>query len=163
MNIAKRLKEYYKSEDFKCEYGNVLYERFCNNEHEIVKRIQEKFNVSNYETNGYFEWNHLITYEEAKKVYDFISENFERFVCTYSGYYVGYTSLESVWLGEQEEQLTGLYNSRTKRDYTIKYLRKVFNAEDYYVSGEYAYYILDGGLHVELLNCKDEINLLLKN
>lgn len=104
-NIAARCKAYYESKDFKDNYLQVLFENFGNEEHEIINRILDKFNVSNYETEKHLSNWRVITRDEGKKIYDFIVENFESFVTDFNGYYVGYTSLDSIEFGEQEEQL----------------------------------------------------------
>ena len=113
MNIAKRILSRYESEDFKNNYLEVLSETYHDNEHEIIKRIENLFNISNYETERYLSNHRFITRQEAKKIYDTIKDNFEEFVSDFSGYYVGYTSLDSVSFGEQEEQLEGIYNRKT--------------------------------------------------
>lgn len=155
MNIADRIKAYYETDDFKGNYMEVLYETFANDENDIIERISTLFNVSNYETEKYLSNHKTIDRKQAKLIYDFIYDDLESFVSDYNNYYVGYTSLESVSFGEQEEQLEGLYNNKTGKEYNISYLKKVF-ANDFYVSDNgYAYYNLSGsGLHVELINNK---------
>jgi len=162
MNLAQSFINRYESEDFKSDYYQVLFEQFSNNEGDVLKRIYDLFNVSDYETEQYFIFEGHVSKETCKKVYDFITENFDLFVKDFRGYYVGCTSLESVSFGEQEEQLSGLYNHTTGKNYGIRYLKKLFSNNDYYVSGDLAYYNLSGGLHVELCNMADEINEILK-
>ncbi len=157
MNIADRVKAYYESDDFKGMYLDVLHETFAYSEADIIERILRLFNVSNYETENYLSNHKIIDRKQAKLIYDFIYNDLETFVRDYSNYYVGYTSLDSVSFGEQEEQLEGLYNHKTKKEYTLPYLKKVF-ANDFYVSDNgCAYYDLsDSGLHVELIS--EELN-----
>lgn len=162
MNLAQVFIERYESEDFKGDYLQVLHEQFHNNEADIVGRIYELFNVSNYETENYFDFSGYVSKKKCKNIFDFVGENFDEFVKDFSGYYVGCSSLGSVEFGEQEEQLCGIYNNQTKKDYGIKYLKKLFSDNGYYVSGEYAYYIIGGGIHVELCNMSKEINEILK-
>lgn len=151
-NIAQAYISRYESEDFKNDYAYYLLENFGNNEGDIINRIINLFNVSNYETEKYLKNWHVIDRADARKIYDFLYENLESFVRPFSSYYVGYTSLESIAFGEQEEQLDGIWNHRTKKNYSLNYLKKVFEAEGYFVNDRgYAYYNLDGGLHVDLL------------
>lgn len=160
MNIANRIKEHYESDDFKSLYADFLEQDFANNEADIINRIQDLFNITRYETRNYFE--SFTTYVDkptAKKIYDFIAENLENHIRDFSNYYVGSTSLGSITFGEQEEQLDGLHNHKTGKPYDIKYLRKAFEAADFYVDYErnYAYLDLtDTGLHIEL--CTPELN-----
>lgn len=152
MNIAQQQQYYFDSDDFKGMYFDTLFETFGDNENDVINRILTLFNVSNYETEQLS--NHkIIDRLQAKKIYDFIVENFEQFVRSFSNYYVGYTSLESRSFGEQETQLTDWYNHKTGKSYSVKYLKKVFDKEGFFVSGDYAYYDLTSrGLHVDLLN-----------
>jgi len=161
MNIAETIKAYYETEDFKGMYLEALYESFANDENDIIERILNLFNVSNYETEKYLSNHKIIDREQAKKIYDFIYENLETFVSDFNNWYVGSTSLDSVSFGEQEEQLEGLYNNRTKKDYTLPYLRKVFSVDFYVNESNYAYYDLSSsGLHVDLIH--NDLNEFLK-
>lgn len=159
MNIADRIKAYYETDDFKSNYLEVLFETFADDENDIINNILRLFNVSNYETEQLS--NHkIIDRKQAKLIYDFIYNDLESFVSDFNNYYVGYTSLCSVSFGEQEEQLEGLYNHKTGKEYNISYLKKVF-ANDFYVSNNgCAYYTVSGGLHVELIN--EKLNEFLK-
>ncbi len=167
MNIAQRLIERYDSKDFKKNYSQLLYESFANNEGDKINRIIDLFNVSNYETQKSLDNWFNIDREQAKKIFDFITENFEDFTTNFNGYYVGYTSLESISFGEQEEQIEGLYNHKTKKPYNLSYLKKIFDKEGYYVNNQnYAYYNLDKGLHIDLLRAPNLLNdflLTIKN
>jgi len=161
MNIAQQIKSYYDSEDFKSNYFELLAEDFGNNEGDILNRIIDLFNVSNYETEKSLSNWFVINREQSKLIYDFIFENLETFSSNFSGYYVGYTSLCSVEMGEQEEQLEGLYNHKTGKDYTLPYLRKVFYNEGFCINDSnpnYAYYIVSRGLHIDLLNNAADLN-----
>lgn len=160
-NLAQRFLDRYESEDFKNDYAQILFEEFLNNEHEIINRISDLFNISNYECQKFFDYSGYVTKETCKKVYDFISENFERFTENFSGYYVGYTSLESIEFGEQEEQISEVYNHQTGKSYGLKYLQKLFSNNGYYVKNDLCYYVVSGGLHVDLCNCAEEINEIL--
>ena len=157
MNIAEQILEGYSSKDFKENYLFVLDERYHDQEGDIIRRIYDLFNSSNYETEQALSNYFAINKEQSKKVYDFIKDNFESFVKNFNGYWVGSTSLESYEFGEQEEQLTGMWKPGGG-EYTLKYMQKVFDAAGYYVRGEYAYYNLQGGLHVDLLGDTDLLN-----
>lgn len=162
MNIAQSIISYYDSKDFKNSYSSVLFEQFNDSEQDIINRIIDLFNVSNYETEKYLSNHKIINRDQSKLIYDFISENIELFIKSFNNYYVGYTSLDSISFGEQEEQLTGLYNHKTGKDYNINYLKKLFEKEGFYVSREYAYYDLSSsGLRIELIN--NELNEFLIN
>lgn len=161
MNIAERILESYDSKDFKENYVYALAERFGDCEGDIINRIKDLFNSSNYETkNALSNWKTLDR-EQAKKVYDLIEENFEEFVKDFNGFWVGPTSLESYEFGEQEEQLTGM-GKPSGGEYTLKYMQKCFDSAGYYVRGEYAYYDIQKGVHIDLLaNIELLDNLLL--
>ena len=96
---------------------------------------------------------------DCKKIYDFIYENFEEFTTDFNGCYVGATSLDSISFGEQENQLEGIYNHKTGKDYTIPYLKKIYDESGFYISdSNYAYYNTDAGLHIDLLNNVELLN-----
>lgn len=152
MNIAKQLISYYDSEDFKNNYLEGLSETFHNYKDSIIDQIYNLFNVQNYETEKMLSNAKYLDKNQCALVYEFIYENFEDFVTDFRGYYVGYTSICSVSMGEQEEQLDGLHNNKTGKNYTLPYLKKVFENEGFFINGDYAYYNLGGGLHVDLLN-----------
>lgn len=162
-NIAASLKNYYESKDFIELYKYQLFEQYHYNKSDIISRIFDLFMIQNYETESKLENFKPITIEQAKQIYQLIYDNVELFTDTFKSYYVGYTSLESVSFGEQEEQLEGIYNHRTKKDYTLKYLRYIFDKESFYVSKDsnYAYYDLTSyGVHIDLLNNHESIILL---
>jgi len=160
MNISERTIKYYDSPDFKSNYMDCLYESYMNNEREVIGRILNLFNVSNYETEKYLKNYKVINREQAVKIYQFIADNFEIFCRSFNGWHVGYTSLESISYGEQEEQLSALYNHRTKKQYSLKYLKRIFNESCFYVSGDFAYYDLSSsGIHVDLINTELDIYL----
>ncbi len=162
-NIAKRIQAYYDHKDFKSNYAECLAESFHNNKGDIINKIIDLFNVSNYETKKELSNWSVITREQAKKIFDFVNDNLGSFTTDFKSYWVGSTSLESISFGEQEEQLTGLHNHKTGKDYSLSYLRKIFDKAGYYVRGNYAYYDLSySGLHVDLLhNAKDLDEFLL--
>lgn len=162
-NIAVRVKSYYESEYFIELYKEVLFEQYHNNKADIISQIFDLFMVQNYETESKLENFKPITVDQAKQIYQLIYDNLELFTDTFRSYFVGCTSLESVSFGEQEEELDNVYNHMTKKKYTIKYLRRIFGEEGFYVSenSNYAYYDLSShGVHIDLLNNHESIILL---
>lgn len=157
-NVADRCKNYYESEDFKNNYSFALFESFSNNEGDILNRIKDIIDHDYYFEKKYG-FNKYLSNESIQKIYNYIAENLDQFITDFNGYYVGYSSLDSIEFSEQEEQLIGLYNHKTGKEYNIDYLRKVFKNSDYYVKNNYAYYNLDGGLHVDLLHADIPLNL----
>jgi hypothetical protein len=151
MNIAERILESYDSKDFKENYMYALAERFGDCEGDIINRIIDLFNRQHYETEQTLKNWLIIDRVNATKIYNFIVENFEEFVKDFNGFWVGPTSLESYEFGEQEEQLTGMSKPGFKGEYTLKYMQRVFDAAGYFVKGEYAYYNINKGVHVDLL------------
>lgn len=135
-NIAKRIIDYYGSEDFQEEYKQLLFEEFCQNKDEIIdKIIHIVLNEQNIKCSKLL----------ASSIYDEILQDFDTYIDTFQNYYVGYCCLGAVSFGEQEEQLSGI-------GMNLKYLRHIFNKEGFYVSKDnYAYYDMSGsGLMVEL-------------
>ncbi len=146
MNIAQSIMSYYDTEDFKGNYWEGLLE----DNYACIERIQKA--ATGYEFHEQYGFNLHLTFEQAEEVLEHMRLNMEDFVSPMVNYFVGYTSIDSVSFGEQEEQLTGLYNHKTGKNYDLKYLKKVFDAEGYVVNGDYAYMDLSGsGLSIDLL------------
>ena len=135
MNIAQKIKDHYESDDFKDNYAIILFE----DRSAVVERIHNII-ANEY----YFEKKY-----KFRKYY--ILDNLEEFTTVFNGFYVGHTSIDSVQFGEQEEQLEGLRNHATNKNYTLPYLKKIFEKEDFYVHNNYAYMDLQGGMHVDML------------
>lgn len=150
-NIAKRFIDYYEHEDFISNYVWVLAEIFNDNKETIIETIIDSISMKYSDFDGHAL---LLTEKQAGDIYQYINDNFDDFVTPYNGYYVGHTCLESCEFGEQEEQLTGIYNHKTGKDYSLQYLKRICDEEGFYVSGDYAYYNLDGGIYIELDNGK---------
>ena len=138
MNIAQTIKNYYEHEDFKDNYAIYLLEDRENCINNISKELSKWFYFEDYTTNS----NLKIDREDSERILDYLRDNYEKFIDTFNSYYVGNYCIDSISFGEQEEQLTGLYNHKTKKDYDLKYLQKVFEQEDFIVNGNYAYYDL---------------------
>jgi hypothetical protein len=141
LTTAQRMVEYYSTNDFKGNYADCLKESFYYNRDVIINRIEEYFNLSNYETQKYLKNWFKIDSKQAQLIHDFIYENLEDFIDDFRGAYVGPTSLDSVSFGEQEEEI----NEDEKQQ---------FEDAGFYVNDRnYAYYDLSyDGLHVDLLN-----------
>jgi hypothetical protein len=145
MKKTEAILQHYESEDFKSNYAHALLERFHDNEGDILNRIQEIFNIRNYEVNNFYGETVFIDRDTARKIHEFIAENFEEFIDTFSSYYVGYTSLDSVSYGEQHEQIE-------------EEEREEFEEAGFIVNDSdktSAYYDMSAnGLHVDLINEK---------
>jgi hypothetical protein len=159
MNIAEKIQSYYSSDDFKDNYTSCLFENFHNDRDIIEQRIWDLFVISNYETEKYLTNYFSINKMDAIKIFDFISENFNSFLGDMVNNYVGCCSLGSISFGEQYEQLDGLRNHKTGKNYTVKYLKHIFNKAGYYVRNNSAYYDLSSnGLQVNLLGSIELLN-----
>lgn len=138
MNIAEITKEYYEHDDFIDNYAFILLEDGDNCIYNIKKELPKWFYFNDYNSDSLLK----IDTEDAERIFDYMRDNYDDFVDTFCGYYVGDYCIDSISFGEQEEQLTGLYNHKTGKNYDIRYLRKIFEQEDYVVNGDYAYYNL---------------------
>lgn len=146
MNIAQRILHHYNSNDFKGMYYDCILE----DSHYCIGRIKEVF--AGYEFEQKYGLKIHLTTAQATEVFDHIKYNVEEFTEGFRNYWVGHTSIDSVSFGEQEQQLSGVYNHRTKKDYTLPYMRKVFDQEGFSVNGDLAYMDMSSeGLHVDLL------------
>jgi hypothetical protein len=145
MNTAQQVKEYYSHEDFKSNYSLPLAEIFSNNEGDILNRIQTLFNISNYEVQQQYGKVKYVATKEAQAIFNHITENIEDFTTDFYGCYVGYTSLQSIAYSEQYESLENFEGQDPKT------LALQFEDEGYTVIDNAAYYNLDGGLHIDLL------------
>lgn len=136
MNIAERFLSYYETSDFAENYADMLGE----DTHACIERIQRIF-ADNY--------GEKLSFKQAEKVLNWFVENNQH--STFSSYYVGAYSFDSVSFGEQEEQLTGLTNHKTGKPYNVTYLKTVFDSAGYVISGDFAYMDLTGsGVHFTL-------------
>jgi len=166
--------DYYKSGDFEEQYMFLLQELFDNEENEILYRIKTILafptNPWGLDADLYQASEHYVeaTNELAKEIYDYIQGNLETFVDRYTGYYVGYYSLESCQFGEQDIPVDMFVNKYGKQ-YNKKMLQSALDKKGIYfdpeqaVCGcEYAYYDLSDegihvGLHIQLL--PDELRI----
>lgn len=151
MTIAEKIQSYYESDDFESNYAHLMLEDSDN----CIAQIKE-IAKNEYEFEEYYGKNINLTTEQAEEVLNHIRENMDDFQGHMSNYWVGHTCVDSVSFGEQEEQLEGIYNHQTGKDYTLPYLRKAFDDAGYYVTdNNYAYYNLSGsGLRIDLIMVK---------
>lgn len=146
MNIAQSILEHYESEDFRDNYVFHLMEdtSSCKDRIKSICRT--------YEFEKHYGKTVFLTDDQTEEIYEYILENMSDFVSEFRNYWTGGTDIDSMAYGEQCEQLTGLYNHRTGKDYSLKYLKQVFEQESFYVSGEHAYYDLSSdGVYIDLL------------
>lgn len=166
MNIAERIIEGYSSKDFKSNYSFALYEGFTEYRWELIDRILDYFNVSNYETQKALNNWQVIDRKQAVKILNFINDNWESYIDRMCNYWVGHTSIDSIEFGEQEECITDFINHKTGKPYGRDYIIKVFEDAGYCINDKkglsvYAYYNLGGeGLHINLLANTEAIKML---
>jgi hypothetical protein len=152
MNIAQIIKSYYESEDFQGNYADFLLEDssvilYNLQQVSCCYEFEKKYGVKD------------LSIVQCKKILSHIRSNALDYISTYWGYYGGDLCIDSISFGEQEESIKDLINHKTGKPYTKRYLRKVFESEDYYVcdSGQYAYCDLSSeGLKVTLNNLDKE-------
>lgn len=157
MNIAKRFIEYYSSEDFINNYAEYLLE----DTQSAIDRIMTAVNGGSYDLIKYYASNlcdhawHMklkIDRLQAEEILEHIIDNIEDYT-EQSSVYVGDCCIDYIHLGEQEEQLSDLYNHKTGKNYNINYLKRIFEKEGYSVSSNYAYYDLSyEGVGIFLVN-----------
>ncbi|MHA1952457.1 MAG: hypothetical protein ACW96U_00735 [Candidatus Heimdallarchaeaceae archaeon] len=138
MNVAKRTLSYYESEDFEDMYSEVLYDIVIDEDEKRWKKALDEIGIN-------------ADSEFLEEIKEYVIDNMWEFTERASGYWMRSGEVARCCFGEQEEQLTGIYNHRTEKDYGIQYLRKIFKQEDFFVKENYAYYDLsDEGIAVVL-------------
>lgn len=157
MNIAERHLDYYESEDFEAQYAYFL----CDETTWGAERLQELWNIR--QGWAYF-WERpplglsFMDSATAEAVWEYLWDTSPE-VRRFRGYWVGNYALASISFGEQEVQLEGIYNYRTGREYTLPYLRRIFDKEGFYVSdcGRYAYLDLySEGVYIDFRDFEKE-------
>lgn len=147
MNIAERTISYYESDDFKSEYAMYLFEdrEYCLDQLQIAVRNEIWMN---HDGTVKEKWED----SDLERILNYIIENAEDFLDDFCNYYVGDMCISSISFGEQEESLRGINNSDTGKDYTLPYLKRVFDKEGFYIDRNYAYYDMGGdGIKVDLI------------
>jgi len=146
MNIAQKIKDHYESDVFKDNYAIMLFE----DRSAVVERIHNII-ANEYYFEKKYNFRKYLDNDQAEQIYDYMLYHLEEFTTDFNGFYVGHTSIDSVSFAEQEEQLEGLRNHATNKNYTLPYLKKIFEKEDFYIHNNYAYMELQGGMHVDML------------
>ena len=154
MNIAQALKSHYGTEDFGSDYVECMLESY--DQEEWAKKITDIVSLQYSDFDGHAL---ILTEEQSMGIAQYIFDNIDDFIQRYGWYYVGDSCIDAISFGEQEEQLSGLYNHKTGKEYSLKYLQKIFDEEGYYVSGDLAYWDLSSeGVYIDLF--ASEIPLL---
>jgi 6-pyruvoyl-tetrahydropterin synthase len=136
LNVAEGFKAYYESKDFAGNYADLLLE----DRHACIQRIIDIIDR---------EENVRITRNTAENIYEYILDNLEDFLDEFTNHWTGEYSVDSISYGEQEEQLTGIYELENVPQPIIA---AAFESADYYVKNiEYAYCDLSSkGLCIKL-------------
>jgi hypothetical protein len=151
---AQNILDYYDSDDFKGNYWDCLLQ----DSHQCIDRIIEL--AKDYETEHKYGTSFDLTRAQAEAIYNYLKENLDSFVSSFDNYWVGYTSVDGVSFGEQEEQLTDFWEPNDHPE-ALKAIQDEFEEAGFYVSGNSAYKDLsDSGIHVDLLNA--DIPLLIE-
>ena len=149
MTIAESIKNYYESDDFKDNYAMYLFEDTS----DVKDKIKDV--CKSYEFNEYYGKKIDLTDEQTNQIFEYVCDNEESFTKDMHNAYVGYTCIASICFGEQEEQLTDIYNHKTGKSYTLPYLKKCFDNAGYCINGDYAYYDMSyDGIYIDLLAVK---------
>ena len=156
MNIAERYLDYYESENFEAEYAYFL----CDEAAWGAERLQAVWNSGGW---AYF-WERpplglsFMDSATAEAVWEYLWDTTPE-VRRFRHYWVGNYALGSISFGEQEVQLEGIYNYRTGREYSARYLCQVFQDEGFFVSdcGRYAYLDLSSeGVYIDFRDFEKE-------
>ena len=143
-NVAESTIEYYSHVDFKENYAFCLLE----DQTDAIDRIIQI--AGSYDMEMVYGAKFKLTRNEAEMVLEYIMDNMEDFVEDFNGFYVGYFCIDSITYGEQCEQLTGIWNAETGKEFPLEEMQKQFDQAGFYIDGEYAYYDPYGGLKVDL-------------
>ena len=131
---------YYNSDDFADCYVQCLMEQADSSFiPDTIKKICEN------------EFDIALSTSESEKIFDYIYDNLEDFIEKFSNYYVGYCCVDSISFGEQEEDLTCIYNPETGENYELSEIEKIYDDAGFYVNEGMAYLDLSGeGLCVKI-------------
>lgn len=131
---------YYNSDDFADCYVQCLMEQADSSFiPDTIKKICEN------------EFDIALSTSESEKIFDYIYDNIEEFIEKFSNYYVGYCCVDSISFGEQEEDLTCIYNPETGENYELSEIEKIYDDAGFYVNEGMAYLDLSGeGLCVKI-------------
>ncbi len=136
---------YYESKDFKENYKEHLF----TDTNACIQRIMAI-------TRGYdFQQKYgsyiYTTYDQAEKILDHIIENQEEFMRDMTSWYTGGRDITSVEFGEQEEQLSGIWNKELHKEYPIEEVKADYEDNgSFIINGDFAYYDMSGsGVYVD--------------
>lgn len=137
---------YYDSEDFRNFYSEFLLE----DRQATVDRIKDTINIrGHWEIEQFYNTVvHFVDNNEAEAIFDEILENVDEFTDTYSGAYVGYTSIDAITYGEQCEDL-----EEDVEKYGKEAVREAYEDAGFFVNDECTYAYLDlsyDGVHIDL-------------
>ena len=161
MNIAEIIKNGYESDDFRSNYEMMLGE----DTHNVFQNVKKLLTDNKWEIEERLGIKlPYCSNEQCQKATDYILKNIGDLTTTFNGYYVGNYCIDSVEFGEQEEQLE-FTNHKTGKPYTKAYLRKIFDSAGFYVSkcGGYAYYVVSGGVMLDMSKFDGETLLQIVN
>ena len=134
------IRAYYDSEDFAdCYVCGLMEQADASFIPDTIKKICEN------------EFDITLSTSESEKIFDYIYDNIEEFIEKFSNYYVGYCCVDSTSFGEQEEDLTCIYNPETGENYELSEIEKIYDDAGFYVNEGMAYLDLsDEGLCVKI-------------
>lgn len=108
------------------------------------------------------EFDIALSTSESEKIFDYIYDNIEEFIEKFSNYYVGYCCVDSVSFGEQEEDLTCIYNPETGENYDLSEIEKIYDDAGFYVNEGMAYLDLsDEGIAIKIT--KEQVEKILRD
>jgi len=142
---------YYNSDNFADCYVQCLMEQadasFIPG---IIKQICEK------------EFDITLSTSESEKIFDYIYDNIDEFIEKFSNYYVGYCCVDSIAFGEQEEDLTCVYNPKTGENYELSEIEPIYEDAGFYVNEGMAYLDLsDEGIMINIK--KEQVEKILRD
>ncbi len=88
----------------------------------------------------------LIFWEKSTEITEHILENYENHILDFSGFHVGDMCVSSVAFGEQSVSFSSLGVPQNK----WKQAAVIFESLDFSVIGGNAFYIVDGGIKIDL-------------
>lgn len=137
--------DYYSTEDFESSYADCLAQDTA----AILERVRPMLRERKWEVEERLGVK-LANFsdKQVRAAADYVVSNAEEFVERFSGYYVGHFSLDSVAFGEQEENVADFAKSN---GLTVKKAAEMLDAAGFSVINGGAYYIVSGGLHLNLV------------
>ena len=131
-NFAKNILASYEREDFKNDYAPLLVE----DTHAVRQNIERILQREN----GFS------MLEKSEEITEWILENYENSILDFSGFHVGDKCVSSVAFGEQHASFSDLDIPQNK----WKQATVIFESLDFMVNDGAAFYIIDGGIKLDL-------------